>query len=280
MGPVQSTGSFKPEEHPGIYRFLPQKDESHSRKSQPFKVERGEVAINHLDGMRDITVEADLANPKASPTEIMQDLTARIPGLLEANNLDVNVGTEGQNREVDRIIDSATSVLPAILFLIYVTIVFAFRSYSQPLILLAIVPFCLIGVAWGHWLHGFPMSILSYLGIIGLIGIVVNDGLVFNGRFNNFLKEGLSFDEALYETGRARFRAIFLTSITTIAGLAPLMLEKKSSSPVSYSNGHFNILWKCHSHLVNTISSTHFLVFFKSGESLYKIYGHREKTYS
>ncbi len=191
-----------------------------------FKIERGEVAINHLDGMREVTVEADLANPKASPTEIMQDLTARIPRLLEAKNLDVAVGTEGQNREVDRIIESARSVLPAILFLIYVTIVFAFRSYSQPLILLGIVPFCLIGVAWGHWLHGFPMSILSYLGIIGLIGIVVNDGLVFTGRFNNFLKEGLSFDEALYETGRARFRAIFLTSITTIAGLAPLMLEK------------------------------------------------------
>ena len=106
------------------------------------------------------------------------------------------------------------------------TIVFAFRSYSQPLVLLAIIPFCIIGVAWGHWLHGFPMSIVSYLGIIGLLGIVVNDGLVFTGRFNTFLKEGLPFDEALFETGRARFRAIFLTSITTIAGLAPLLFER------------------------------------------------------
>lgn len=191
-----------------------------------FSVQRGEVSINHLDGMREVTIEADLANPKASPTEIMQDLTTRIPLLLKDSYSDVNLGTEGQNREVDRITESATKVLPLIIFLIYVTIVFAFRSYSQPLILLAIVPFCLIGVAWGHWIHGFPMSILSYLGIIGLIGIVVNDGLVFTGRFNDFLKEGLPFDEALYETGRARFRAIFLTSITTIAGLAPLMLER------------------------------------------------------
>ncbi|MEM8846347.1 MAG: efflux RND transporter permease subunit, partial [Bacteroidota bacterium] len=189
-------------------------------------IQQGEVAINHLDGIREVTIEADLANPKASPTAIMQDLTTRVPLLLRESYPDVNVGAEGQNREVDRITESATQVLPVIIFLIYVTIVFAFRSYSQPLILLSIIPFCLIGVAWGHWLHGFPMSILSYLGIIGLIGIVVNDGLVFTGRFNTYLKEGLSFDEALYQTGRARFRAIFLTSITTIAGLAPLMLER------------------------------------------------------
>ncbi|WP_435625073.1 efflux RND transporter permease subunit [Flagellimonas sp.] len=191
-----------------------------------FTIQRGEVAINHLDGMREVTIEADLANPKASPNEIMLDLTTRIPLILKDNYPDVNISAEGQNREVSKITQSASLVLPAIIFLIYVTIVFAFRSYSQPLILLAIVPFCLIGVAWGHWLHGFSMSILSYLGIVGLIGIVVNDGLVFTGRFNNFLKEGLPFDEALYETGRARFRAIFLTSITTIAGLAPLMLER------------------------------------------------------
>ncbi len=191
-----------------------------------YQIERGEVAINHLDGIREITVEADLSNPKASATAIMSDLTTRVAGIVNEKYPGVTIGAEGQNREVNKISVSAAGILPAAIFLIYVTIVFAFRSYSQPFILLAIVPFCLIGVAWGHWLHGFPMSILSYLGIIGLVGIVVNDGLVFTGRFNRFLKEGLKFDEALYETGRARFRAIFLTSITTIAGLAPLMLER------------------------------------------------------
>ncbi|MEM9001389.1 MAG: efflux RND transporter permease subunit [Bacteroidota bacterium] len=191
-----------------------------------YTIERGEVAINHLDGIREITVEADLANPKASSTTVMNDLTTRVADMVGERYPGVVISAEGQNREVNKISASASTVLPAAIFLIYVTIVFAFRSYSQPFILLAIVPFCLIGVAWGHWLHGFSMSVLSYLGIIGLIGIVVNDGLVFTGKFNNFLKEGLKFDEALYETGRARFRAIFLTSITTIAGLAPLMLER------------------------------------------------------
>lgn len=191
-----------------------------------YTIERGEVAINHLDGIREVTVEADIANPKVSSTEIMRDLGSRVADLIETKYPEVIVSAEGQNREASKIADSAMAVFPAILFLIYVVIVFTFRSFSQPFILLSLIPFCIIGVAWGHYLHGFSMSILSYLGIIGLIGIVVNDGLVFTNKFNSFLKGGLKFEEALYETGRSRFRAIFLTSITTIAGLAPLMLER------------------------------------------------------
>ncbi|MDF1551047.1 MAG: efflux RND transporter permease subunit, partial [Bacteroidales bacterium] len=78
----------------------------------------------------------------------------------------------------------------------------------------------------GHWIHNFPVNILSYLGIIALVGIVVNDGLVLIGKFNSFLRNGLKFDDALLEAGKSRFRAIFLTSLTTIAGMSPLILEK------------------------------------------------------
>lgn len=88
------------------------------------------------------------------------------------------------------------------------------------------VPFSLIGVAWGHWIHDLQINILSYLGIIALVGIVVNDGLVLIGKFNGFLKDGLKFEDALFEAGKSRFRAIFLTSLTTIAGLSPLIFEK------------------------------------------------------
>ena len=88
------------------------------------------------------------------------------------------------------------------------------------------IPFSIIGVAWGHYIHDFPVNVLSLLGIIALIGIMVNDGLVLIGKFNSYLREGLSFDQALIEAGKSRFRAIFLTSLTTIAGIAPLLLEK------------------------------------------------------
>jgi multidrug efflux pump subunit AcrB len=89
-----------------------------------------------------------------------------------------------------------------------------------------LVPISITGVAWGHWIHNFPLNILSVLGIIALIGIMVNDGLVLIGKFNNNLRSGLNFDQALFDAGKSRFRAIFLTSVTTVAGLAPLLLEK------------------------------------------------------
>lgn len=120
---------------------------------------------------------------------------------------------------------SAGKVLPIVFFLIYGIIAFTFRSYSQPIILLLLVPFSMIGVAWGHYIHDFPINILSWLGIIALIGIMVNDGLVLIGKFNIYLREGMPYREALISAGRSRFRAIFLTSLTTIAGLAPLIFE-------------------------------------------------------
>jgi multidrug efflux pump subunit AcrB len=133
---------------------------------------------------------------------------------------------EGQNRERVKLQKSVNNVALAVLGLIYIVIAFTFRSYSQPLLLLLLIPLSLPAVAWGHWIHDFPVNILSMLGIIALLGIMVNDGLVLIGKFNNNLREGMKFDDALYEAGRSRFRAIFLTSITTVAGLAPLIFEE------------------------------------------------------
>ena len=92
--------------------------------------------------------------------------------------------------------------------------------------MLLLIPFSIIGVAWGHFIHGFAINVLSALGIIALIGIMVNDGLVLITRLNSNLKSGLKYDDALYEAGKSRFRAIFLTSLTTVAGLAPLIFEQ------------------------------------------------------
>ena len=191
-----------------------------------YSISRGDESISHLDGKREIRVEADLENPNESATEIlldvqnnfMPDLLSRYPGLT--------VAYEGQNREAQKLSSSANKVFPVILFLIFAVIAFTFRTYSQPVILILMIPFSIIGVGWGHLIHGFPINVLSALGIIALIGIMVNDGLVLIGKFNSFLRQGMKFDEALFEAGRSRFRAIFLTSLTTIAGLAPLLLEK------------------------------------------------------
>ncbi len=191
-----------------------------------YTVERGEVSINHLEGRREIKVEADLKDAQASATDILQDIRTRIMPEIMARHPEVTTLYEGQNREASKVTSSISVAGPIILLLIYIVIVFTFRSYGQPLMLLIMVPFSLIGVAWGHWFHGFAVNVLSMLGIIALIGIMVNDGLVLISKFNAFLKEGLKFEDALYSAGKSRFRAIFLTTITTVAGLAPLIFEK------------------------------------------------------
>ena len=192
-----------------------------------YKIERGEVAINHLEGRREIQISADLKDPEnSSSTDIMDDLkTVVLPEILSKYPT-VSPSFEGQNREANKLTASLKPVGLTALLLIYIVIAFTFRSYSQPILLILLVPFSLTAVAWGHWIHGFPINILSMLGIIALIGIMVNDGLVLIGKFNNNLREGLSFDNAIFEAGRSRFRAIFLTSLTTIAGLTPLIFEK------------------------------------------------------
>jgi multidrug efflux pump subunit AcrB len=191
-----------------------------------YSIERGDVAINHLEGQREIQVSADLKDPSNSATDILDDIKATILPQIQSKYPTISASFEGQNREATKLSKSLKSAGGIILLLIYITIAFTFRSYSQPVLLILLVPFSLTAVAWGHWLLGFPVNILSLLGIIALIGIMVNDGLVLIGKFNSNLKEGMKFDDALTEAGKSRFRAIFLTSLTTIAGLAPLLLEK------------------------------------------------------
>ncbi len=190
-----------------------------------YSIERGEVDINHLDGKRQITVSADLRDPSDSATDILENIQSVIIPDVLARYPSVEPLFEGQSKEANEVTNSMLSVLPAVFVLMYMIIAFVFRSYSQPLLLFALIPFSLIGVAWGHWVHGAPVSVLSTLGIIALIGILVNDGLVLVGKFNTHLKSGLNFHKALVEAGRSRFRAIFLTSITTAVGLAPIIFE-------------------------------------------------------
>ncbi len=191
-----------------------------------YQIKRGDVAINHLNSKREIQVTADMKTPGESATDILDEIKTIIMPEITSKYPTVSATYEGQNREAQKTIGSGKKVVLIILALIYITIAFTFRSYEQPILLLMLIPFSLIGVVWGHWLHNYSINILSWLGIIALIGIMVNDGLVLIEKFNGYLKEGMKYDEALVQAGISRFRAIILTSITTVAGLAPLLLEK------------------------------------------------------
>jgi multidrug efflux pump subunit AcrB len=196
------------------------------REVANYKIQRGEISINHLNGDREIRIDADLKNPKTSATEIIQEIKTEILPIINAQYPSVTASFDGQSRDANKTTSSAAATMPIVFFMIFAIIAFTYRSISQPLLLMVMIPFSLIGVAWGHWLHGFPINISSFLGIIALIGIVVNDGLVLIGKFNSNLKTGMKFDDALLAAGKSRFRPIFLTSITTVAGLGPLIFEK------------------------------------------------------
>ena len=196
------------------------------REIASYEIKRGDIAINHLDGKREIQINANLSDPNISAADIVFELQANLIPEIKNKFSSIDVSFEGQYREANKTIKSAYTVFPLALFLIFTVIGFTFRTYSQPFLLLMLIPFSLTTVAWGHLFHNFPVNVISLLGIIALIGILVNDGLVFISKFNSNLREGMGFDESLFIAGRERFRAIFLTSVTTIAGLAPIILEK------------------------------------------------------
>ncbi len=190
-----------------------------------FEVVNGVLGINHTDGQREVRVEADVSNPDVSVTDLLANIRDNIMPPILGSYPGVRADFEGQNRERMKAQNSMVSVVIPILILMFAIVVVTFRSFLQTLVVVLIVPFGLIGVTLGHYIHDVQLSLFSILGIIALIGILINDSLVFISSFNNMLKEGKTVNEAIYETGLSRFRPIVLTSITTIAGLMPLLLE-------------------------------------------------------
>lgn len=111
------------------------------------------------------------------------------------------------------------------LILIYIVLAWVFASYGWPLVVMAIIPFGLVGAVWGHWLQGIDLTLLSFFGIFGLSGIVVNDSIILVTFYKNLRDKGFLVNDALVEASVQRLRAVLLTSLTTIAGLTPLLFE-------------------------------------------------------
>jgi multidrug efflux pump subunit AcrB len=187
---------------------------------------RGVVSINHLNGKREIRLEADVSNDNVSVSDLTANLKSDLVPRVLADFPGVSAVFEGQNREQERSQKSMTMIMPIILGLMIFCIALTFRSLMQTFAVFLLIPFAFIGVAWGHWAVGIPISLFSILGVIALIGILVNDALVFVATYNKNLQDGQKQMDALYDAGLSRFRPIVLTSITTFAGLFPLLLEK------------------------------------------------------
>lgn len=187
------------------------------------EIQKGVLAIDRLEGKRKISVEADVSSNAVSAQDMNTSLKEETIPTILAKYPEVSALFEGQDREQAKTAASSAKVYPVVFLLMFFVIALTFKSISQTIAVFLLIPFCYVGVVWGHYIMDIPISLLSNQGILALIGILVNDALVFVSTYNQNLKKGWEQMEALYQAGLSRFRPITLTSITTVAGLFPLL---------------------------------------------------------
>ncbi|MDX1649357.1 MAG: efflux RND transporter permease subunit, partial [Myxococcota bacterium] len=190
----------------------------------------GTSVIRRVDRERVVTVTADVDLGVANPNEIVADLEDRVLPEVLAAFPGVQVGFEGEQAEQRDFLSAMARGQLVALVVIFALLAVPLGSYVQPLLIMSVIPFGLVGAVWGHVLLGYDFSMYSVIGLVALSGVVVNASLVLVDSVNRHREEGATLHEAVREAGRARFRAIWLTSITTFAGLTPMMLEQSTSS--------------------------------------------------
>jgi multidrug efflux pump subunit AcrB len=198
------------------------------RELADVSVVRGYSEINRLGQKRSITVTADIDVAKSSLTssQITADMEKRLmPGLLAEHPL-VRVRWEGQKEQTNESLQSLGTGFVVALFAMFVLLTMEFKSYFQPFLIIAVIPFGIAGAVFGHAIMGMPLTLFSMFGLVALAGVVVNDSIVLIDFINHRVRDGHPLRAALRESGCLRFRPVMLTSVTTIGGLLPLLLEK------------------------------------------------------
>ena len=193
---------------------------------------RSFVRIKRIDAQRTVTVMADVDSHKANGTDIVNNmrndflpkLTEKFPGL--------RTDFEGAAKESAKTGSSLMTGFSIGLFGLFAILSFQFRSYLEPFVVMLAIPLALIGVLWGHWLTGHNLSMPSILGFVSLAGIVVNDSILLVQYIRHHIDDGDNVHESVIKASRDRFRAVFLTSLTTAAGLLPLLLETSLQAQV------------------------------------------------
>ncbi|MCF6263244.1 MAG: efflux RND transporter permease subunit [Xanthomonadales bacterium] len=186
------------------------------------------TVIRRFNSERSITISAEVDKEIAEPGKIADDIRENFMPELLASYPDVKYRLDGATAaQKDTLADLINGGILA-LFLIYALMAIPLRSYLQPLLIMSVIPFGIIGALFGHWMLNLDISMLSILGIIALGGVVVNDSLILVDFVNRGRREGLSVMVAAQKAARTRFRAIVLTSLTTFLGLMPIILFEKS----------------------------------------------------
>ena len=193
---------------------------------------RGYSKINRVDQRRSITVTADIDENVANARDITRDLQENYLPELHRDYPQVGVRWEGQQETTQESINSLFVGFAVAALVMYALLTAEFRSYVQPLLVLMIIPFGAVGAILGHLAMDLPLTMFSLFGLVALSGVVVNDSIVLLDFINHRLEDGRDVDAALLEAGQRRFRAVMLTSITTIAGLLPILMESSFQAQV------------------------------------------------
>ena len=190
-----------------------------------YNIERGPVNIQRYNGSRDARVDADLLDPYASVPPILEYIRAEIIPEVKALHPGVRVVYRGQAQDSAESMSQVVSLFSVAFALIILILIIHFKSISHMFIIVMMIPLSFLGAAWGHGIHGHPISILSAWGMVALSGVIINDAVVFLAKYNQLLLEGVKVEDAAFKAGISRFRAIMLTTLTTAVGLFPIILE-------------------------------------------------------
>ena len=193
---------------------------------------KGYDSIIRVDGQRSVTVSAAVDKDIAEPNEVTMEMITRVIPEIMKKYPRVEFKLQGNSREQMEAMTSLAQGLLFALFAIYALLAIPLRSYTQPLIIMSVIPFGIVGAILGHLMLGHAVSVLSICGIIALSGVVVNDILIMVDFVNRARQEGHRLMDAAISAGTQRFRAIILTSLTTFMGLVPIMFERSLQAQV------------------------------------------------
>ncbi|WP_394230317.1 efflux RND transporter permease subunit [Shewanella colwelliana] len=194
--------------------------------------QRSYVRIQRINSLRTVTVMADVNNHSANANETLAKVKSEWLPQVTTQYPSLRVDFEGSAKETAKTGSSMAKGFMIGLFGLFAILSFQFRSYLEPTVVMLAIPLALIGVLWGHFLLGYNLSMPSIMGFISLAGIVVNDSILLVQYIRHHVDEGDSVQQAVISASRERFRAVFLTSLTTAAGLLPLLMESSLQAQV------------------------------------------------
>jgi multidrug efflux pump subunit AcrB len=181
--------------------------------------------IRREGGYRTVYVYGSIDEEQIEPGEVVKQVKDNLLPQLKEEYPSVKSELGGAIEEQQAQANEQMLFFAGGMILVYILLAVPLKSYSQPLIVMSVIPFSLTGAIWGHYWFDLDMSLMSGFGLIAAAGVVINDSLVMTDYVNQVRKQGVSVKNAVIEAGCARFRAILLTSITTFAGVLPIMFE-------------------------------------------------------